>query len=97
MGSGNGRGVETSPRAARVAERQECHGDPGQPKSPSQASGQISVYVLCAQKQEDQARPTQPKPKAKKPLRGDDYNPLMGGGSGGACFRPPRRGATGGG
>ncbi|KAK3699668.1 hypothetical protein RRG08_062459 [Elysia crispata] len=37
------------------------------------------------------------KPKPKKTLRGD-YNPLMGDTSGGACYRPPRRGgATGGG
>ncbi|GFS20726.1 selenoprotein S [Elysia marginata] len=38
------------------------------------------------------------KPKPKKTLRGD-YNPLMGDASGGACYRPPRRGggATGGG
>lgn len=26
-----------------------------------------------------------------------EYNPLMGGGSSGACYRPSRRGATGGG
>ncbi|XP_076457760.1 selenoprotein S-like [Babylonia areolata] len=46
---------------------------------------------------EEEEGPSQPKPKPKKPLRSDDYNPLMGT-SGGASFRPPRRGpSTGGG
>lgn len=48
-------------------------------------------------KEEDQPRPgSQPKPKGKKPLTDNDYNPLMGGSSS-AGFRPPRRGASGGG
>lgn len=34
--------------------------------------------------------------KPKKPLRDPDYNPLMGA-SGGACYRPARRGGAGGG
>ncbi|BFZ14155.1 hypothetical protein BsWGS_17194 [Bradybaena similaris] len=52
--------------------------------------------VKRAPEQLPKPKPATAKSEHKKPLK-PEYNPLMGGGSSGACYRPSRRGATGGG